>query len=159
MAESSIPNAGLRVFAGTSFQKRENVDVSPQAVIPLIDLNNSSLYIESIISNYLWTGLLLQAGEERSLLIKAFHIFITKSNSTAQFFPLWITMKLQMSTFRILPLNLEMKQRRKIGKIGKQLSGIREMMREFRRMKIAKTIFALLLLFLSRLIMSNMSQR
>ena len=64
MAKSSIPNAGLRAFAGISFQKEENVDVSPQVVIPPIDLNNSSLYIESLISNYLWTGWLLQAGKE-----------------------------------------------------------------------------------------------
>eukprot|EP00979_Chaetoceros_neogracilis_P006873 scaffold1395_cov234-Chaetoceros_neogracile.AAC.2 len=56
MAESSIPNAGLGMFAGRSFVEREDVDPSSQVIIPLIDLGDSPLYIGSVLSNYPWSG-------------------------------------------------------------------------------------------------------
>lgn len=56
MAESSIPNAGLGIFAGRAFFEEEPVDPSPQVVIPLIDLENSPLYTGSVLANYPWAG-------------------------------------------------------------------------------------------------------
>ena len=57
MAESSIPNAGLGMFAGKGFGEKELVDPSPQAIIPLIDINeNTHLYSGSVLSNYPWSA-------------------------------------------------------------------------------------------------------
>ncbi|GFH52228.1 hypothetical protein CTEN210_08704 [Chaetoceros tenuissimus] len=57
MAESSIPNAGLGMFAGKDFGEKELVDPSPQAIIPLIDINeNTHLYSGSVLSNYPWSA-------------------------------------------------------------------------------------------------------
>jgi len=56
MAESSIPNAGLGIFAGRAFEEEEPVDPSPQVVVPLIDLEGHPLYSGSVLANYPWAG-------------------------------------------------------------------------------------------------------
>uniref|UniRef100_A0A7S3V6D3 SET domain-containing protein n=1 Tax=Chaetoceros debilis TaxID=122233 RepID=A0A7S3V6D3_9STRA len=58
VAESSIPNSGLGVFAGINFQVNELVDSNPQTIIPLIDIDssNGSNYSKSLLSNYPWSS-------------------------------------------------------------------------------------------------------
>lgn len=56
MAESSIPNSGLGIFAGKDFMEDEMVDPSPQVVIPLIDIESNPLYSRSVLSDYPWSA-------------------------------------------------------------------------------------------------------
>lgn len=56
MAESSIPNSGLGIFAGKDFVQDEMVDPSHQVVIPLIDIESNPLYSTSLLSNYPWSA-------------------------------------------------------------------------------------------------------
>ena len=56
MAQSSIPNSGLGIFAGRDFTKDEMVDPSPQAVIPLFDMESNPLYSSSILADYPWSA-------------------------------------------------------------------------------------------------------
>lgn len=57
MAESSIPNAGLGMYAGRDIRKGELVDPSPQIVIPLIDIDDSPYYSDSVLSFYPWNSM------------------------------------------------------------------------------------------------------
>ena len=56
MAESSIPNAGLGIFAGKDFEVDELVDPAPQAVVPLIDIQRHTKYEGSVLANYPWAS-------------------------------------------------------------------------------------------------------
>lgn len=56
MAQSSIPNSGLGIFAGKDFVEDEMVDPFPQAVIPLVDIESNPFYSMSVLSNYPWSA-------------------------------------------------------------------------------------------------------
>ncbi len=57
VAESSIPNAGLGLFAGVDFVYDEFIDTNPQIVIPLIDPSKYDYsYSRSLLHNYPWSG-------------------------------------------------------------------------------------------------------
>ena len=55
MAESSIPNSGLGIYAGKDFGIHESIDNAPQVVIPLIDME-SDTYDGTVLSDYPWAG-------------------------------------------------------------------------------------------------------
>ena len=52
MAESSIPNSGLGVYAGKDIARSDLVDDMPQVVIPLIDFKDK----KTILWDYPWSG-------------------------------------------------------------------------------------------------------
>ena len=58
MAQSSIPNSGLGIYAGRDFTRGEIVDARPQAALPLIQMDDNESYSISALSNYPWTAIL-----------------------------------------------------------------------------------------------------
>lgn len=59
MAPSSIPNSGLGVYSGVHIPPGTYADINPQIILPLVDIEHhigSSMYENSVLSNYPWTG-------------------------------------------------------------------------------------------------------
>lgn len=59
MAPSSIPNSGLGMYAGTKIPPLTYIDLNPQIVIPLLDIEDHAgekKYDNSVLSNYPWAG-------------------------------------------------------------------------------------------------------
>jgi hypothetical protein len=59
MAPSSIPNAGFGMYAGTAIPPKSYVDINPQIVIPIVDINKQlggDVSDFGVIGNYPWSG-------------------------------------------------------------------------------------------------------
>ena len=59
MAPSSIPNSGLGVYSGVLIPPSTFVDINPQIILPLVDIEEhigSSTYDDSVLANYPWLG-------------------------------------------------------------------------------------------------------
>lgn len=61
LAPSSLPGAGLGMFAGTDFREGDHVTVG-DAVVPLLDVDWNNYYKNN--KNFLWGTLVLQQSEK-----------------------------------------------------------------------------------------------